>query len=151
MKLHVSEIAAALGFALAAGCTAQTVRPPFAPVATVDELMESVIAHAAEVYWQSVSVVVDANGINEFYPEGDEEWEEVWAAAMSIAESGNLLMMAPRAMDQSEWMQMAAALVDAGSLAAEAALSQDPDAVLDAGEQVYNACLECHTRYVAQQ
>ena len=72
---------------------------PFMPVATVLELMESVIAHAAEEYWGAVLVVVDETGETEDYPETDEEWEEVWAAAMSIAESGNLLMMAPRAVD----------------------------------------------------
>lgn len=142
--------AGALGFVLLAACATPDVAPPFRPVASVDELMESVIAHAAEIYWESVSIVVDADGINEFYPEGDEEWEEVWAAAMSIAESGNLLMMAPRAIDEPAWMAFSAALVEVGQQAAAAALTQDPEAVLAAGEQVYNVCLDCHERYVAQ-
>ena len=79
---------------------------PFMPVATVLELMESVIAHAAEAYWGAVQVIVDENGVTENFPETDEEWEEVWAAAMSIAESGNLLMMAPRAVDNGPWMRV---------------------------------------------
>jgi len=131
-----------------AGCAHQPEGPPYRPVATVDELMDSVIAHAAEVYWDSVSIIVDDSGINELFPETDEEWEGVWAAAMSIAESGNLLMMPPRAVDDAEWMQLSAAMIDVGLEAAQAALDQDPEAVLDAGEQVYNVCLDCHDRYI---
>ncbi len=44
--------------------------------------MESVIAHAAEVYWGSVQVTVDETGEHERYPQNDEEWESVWAAAL---------------------------------------------------------------------
>ena len=58
--------------------------------------MESVIAHAAETYWGSVQVIVDETGTHERQPQTDEEWEQVWTAGLSIAESGNLLMMAPR-------------------------------------------------------
>jgi hypothetical protein len=81
--------------------------PPFKPVTTVLELMESVIAHAAEVYWESVSVTVDETGVHERNPQTDEEWEGVWAAGLAIAESGNLLMMTPRAVDDGAWMQFA--------------------------------------------
>ena len=135
-----------------AGCAHQAPppAPPFKPVTTVLELMESVIAHAAEVYWESVQVTVDASGEHELYPETDEEWESVWAAALSIAESGNLLMMTPRAVDDGAWMQFSRSLIEAGVEAAAAAEAHDPDRVFAAGEQVYNVCLGCHTRYVPQ-
>ena len=42
-----------------AACAGQVPAPPYKPVTTVLELMESVIAHAAEVYWESVQVTVD--------------------------------------------------------------------------------------------
>jgi len=121
--------------------------PPYKPVTTVRELMESVIAHAAEVYWESVQVTVDATGEHEQYPETDEEWESVWAAGLSIAESGNLLMMAPRAVDNGAWMQFSRSLVEAGVEAAAAAQAHDVDRVFAAGEQVYNVCTACHARY----
>ena len=124
--------------------------PPFMPVATVLELMESVVAHSAEVYWGSVSIIVDENGITENYPETDEEWEEVWAAAIGIAESGNLLMMAPRAVDNEAWIEMSAALVRVGVDAAAAAQAKDAERVLAMGEQIYNACLACHARYIPE-
>lgn len=143
---------AAIGSCLAVlGCAPQPpVQPPFKPVTTVLELMESVIAHAAEVYWESVQVTVDADGVHEKKPETDEEWEFVWASALAIAESGNLLMMEPRAVDDGAWMQFSRSLVDAGAAAAAAAAAHDVDRVFAAGEQVYNACLGCHMRYVPQ-
>jgi hypothetical protein len=143
---------AATGSCLAVlGCAPQPpVQPPFKPVTTVLELMESVIAHAAEVYWGAVQVTVDADGVHEKKPETDEEWEFVWASALAIAESGNLLMMEPRAVDDGAWMQFSRSLVDAGAEAAAAAAAHDVDRVFAAGEQVYNACLGCHMRYVPQ-
>jgi hypothetical protein len=137
---------AALGVA---ACASQppSATPPFKPVTTVVELMESVIAHAAEVYWASVQVTVDESGTHERYPQTDEEWESVWASALALAESGNLLMMAPRAVDNGAWMQFSRSLVEAGAEAAAAAQAHDVDRVFAAGEQVYNACAGCHARY----
>jgi hypothetical protein len=131
------------------GCASQppSATPPFKPVTTVVELMESVIAHAAEVYWGSVQVTVDETGEHERYPQNDEEWESVWAAALAIAESGNLLMMPPRAVDDGAWMQFSRSLIEAGVEAAAAAEARDVERVFAAGEQVYNACTACHGRY----
>lgn len=140
----------ALAAALAAfGCAHQppSAETPFKPVTTVLELMESVIAHAAEVYWGAVQVTVDETGVHERNPQTDEEWEAVWAAGLAIAESGNLLMMEPRAVDGGAWMQFAVSLVDAGVEAAAAAEAQDVERVFAAGEQVYNVCSACHLRY----
>ncbi len=123
--------------------------PPYKPVTTVLELMESVIAHAAEAYWESVQVTVDEAGEHEQYPTTDEEWESVWAAGVAIAESGNLLMMTPRAVDQGAWLQFSRSLVDAGAEAAAAAEAHDVERVFAAGEQVYNVCTACHARYAS--
>ena len=142
---------ATVGVCLAAlGCAREleVSPPPYKPVVTVRELMESVIAHAAETYWGSVQVIVDETGTHERRPQTDEEWEQVWAAGVSLAESGNLLMMAPRAVDEGAWMQFARSLVDAGAEAAAAAQAHDVDRVFASGEQVYNVCTACHTRYL---
>jgi len=143
---------AAIGSALAMlGCAHQALTPPpFKPATTTLVLMESVIAHSAEVYWNSVQVIVDENGVTELKPQTDEEWEFVWAAALMIAESGNLLMMPPRAVDDGAWLQFSRSLIEAGTEAAAAAEAHDVDRVFAAGEQVYNACLGCHMRYVPQ-
>ena len=124
---------------------------PYMPVATVLELMESTIAHAAEEYWGAVTVIVDENGVQEQYPETAEEWEEVWAAAVTIAESGNLLMMPPRAVDDGAWLEYSRALVEVGVKAAEAAQMQDPDQIFAVGEEVYNVCVACHMLYIPME
>ena len=111
--------------------------------------MESVIAHAAEVYWGAVQVTVDEFGEHERYPQTDEDWEAVWAAGVALAESGNLLMIAPRAVDDGAWMQFSRSLIEAGEAAAAAAQAKSVDQVFAAGEQVYNVCTACHARYAS--
>jgi len=122
--------------------------PPFEPVVGTLELMQSLLGHAAEDYWESVAIVVDEQGVHELFPETDEDWERVWAAAVAIAESGNLLMMEPRARDQGEWLQWSRALIARGKEAIAAAVARDPEQVLAAGEQVYYVCVGCHERYI---
>jgi cytochrome c553 len=151
-ELSVLLRCATFGCCLAAlGCARQPpVTPPFKPVTTVLELMQSVILHSAETYWDSVQVTVDETGVHERYPQSDEEWESVWAAALTIGESGNLLMMTPRAVDDGAWMQFSRSLIEAGIEAAAAAEAQDVERVFAAGEQIYNACSGCHGRYAVE-
>ena len=111
-------------------------------------LMRGTVTFAAYDYWESVSIVVDAEGTHENYPQDEEEWERVWAAALTVAESGNLMMMPSRALDQGEWIRMSQAMVDVGIKAAQAAEDQDYEAVLDVGEEIYNVCTECHETYI---
>ena len=131
-----------------AACATQAEGPPFKPVANVDQLMDAVIQPAADVYWGSVSTIVDKDGITENFPRTDEEWEAVWAAAMTIAESGNLLMMSSRAQDSEDWTKWSSQLVDIGVEAAQAAEAKNPELVLEKGEAVYNVCTGCHMQYI---
>lgn len=133
-----------------AGCARQPEPPPYNPKATVLELMEGPIAHAAEVYWGSVSTVVDKDGIHENFPQNDEEWEAVWASGITLGESGNLLMMGNRSRDE-EWNRLASQLVDVGMEAAAAGEGKDPEKVLELGERVYNVCTECHMKYIPEE
>jgi hypothetical protein len=130
------------------GCASQA--PPYKVAATLEQLMEGTMAHAAEVYWDSVQTIVDETGIHDQYPKTDEEWEGVWASALTIAESGNLLMMPSRAKDSGEWMAFASQLVDVGMEAARAAESQDREKVLDVGGRIYVVCTECHRKYIPE-
>jgi hypothetical protein len=78
------------------------IMPPYKPVASTVDLMRGLITLSAEVYWESVSVVVDDEGVHENMPQTDEDWIEVWAAGIALAESGNLLMMPPRAIQEEQ-------------------------------------------------
>lgn len=122
--------------------------PPYKPVASTLDLMRSIITFSAETYWESVSVIVDADGITEHQPETEEDWIEVWAAGMSLAEAGNLLMMPPRAVDDPEWVRLSTELVDVGFEAAQIASARDFEGVLDYGERIYNVCVDCHQEFV---
>lgn len=121
--------------------------PPFKPMADVKELMVSMVDPAADVLWGSVGTVISEEGVDEWYPRTDEEWATVRHSAVVIMESGNLLMMGPRARDNEVWMQMSQELVDAGVAALAAVDSKDPEAVFAVGETVYVACDRCHERY----
>jgi hypothetical protein len=120
---------------------------PFVPVADVQQVMATIVEPAAEVYWDAVGWIVDASGTTEIRPGSPEEWEAVRNAAFVIAESGNLLMMEGRALDQGPWIGMAEAMVDAGRRAIQAAEIRDEQAVFDMGAEVYFTCTNCHAAY----
>ena len=68
-------------------------------------------------------------------------------AAVAVAESGNLLMMAPRAKDDA-WMRICQTMVDAGAKAIRAAEAKNADQVFDAGGEIYEVCTNCHSKYM---
>ncbi len=146
------RLAAASIAVLAAACgpgggEGGTASPPFKPVASVEDLMHDVIYPHAEVVWESVGTIITAEGTNEIRPRSHEEWEAVTQSALTLAEAGNLLMIEGRAKDTGEWMERAAALIDAATLAVEAAAARDPEAVFDTGGGIYYACNNCHESY----
>ncbi len=145
-------IALVLLVASGAACTSQpegiapAAQPArFKPVATVEGLMEATVEPASNAIFDSA---VWVNGELVGAPTTDEDWARVEHGALTLAESGNLLMMAPRAMDDGAWMQMALALVDTAMVAHKAAQSKSVDAMLRAGSQVYDACTNCHATYL---
>jgi len=148
-RAPLAATACLLASALLTACTAAPEPPPYKPLASVKDLMEATVQPAADVYWKSVSTTVTRDGVEEKFPKTDVEWEAVWAAAVTIAESGNLMMMPSRAKENDpEWLKLSAALVDAGDLAAKAALSKNPERVLEQGEKVYDVCTNCHRKYI---
>jgi hypothetical protein len=121
--------------------------PPFKPMASVQELMVSVVDPAADVVWDSVGAVVSEEGAYEWYPKTDEEWAAVRNSAVVLMESGNLLMLGDRARDARLWMQMSRGMIDAGAAALRAVESRDPDALFAVAEELYLACDRCHGAY----
>jgi hypothetical protein len=112
--------------------------------------MSSVVEPAAEVYWDAVGTIVDEKGAVDFAPQTVEEWDAVRNSAFVIAESGNLMMMGPRARDGGNWMKLSQAMIVAGRRAIEAAESRNAKAVFDVGAEVYDACTNCHAVYAVE-
>ena len=139
-----------LGAVLMTGCDAAPpapVAPPFTPVADIKQLMEMVIAPAADVVRESVGTIITAKGTEEIFPKNDEEWAAVRNSALVLAESGNLLMVGDRAKGAGPWMIMSQALVEAARVAFEAAEAKDADAIFMVGGEIYDACETCHVLY----
>lgn len=97
--------------------------------------------------WQSVKTVITARGTEEVGPKTAAEWTAVRNAAVLLAESGNLLMMPPRAQAGPEWMRAARALVDTSEAAMRAADARDRDRLFEIGGDINDACMSCHYHY----
>ena len=108
------------------------------PVATMKQLMVDMIYPASN----EILLVVNRGG-----PSDEKEWTAVRRSAMTLAESGNLLMMRGRARDQGDWMKDAKMLVDAGTAAYKAAEARDPNALARLTEQLDASCTTCHKQY----
>lgn len=121
------------------------------PVADVKQLMAHILEPAAEVYWDAVGSVVDSSGTKEFAPATDEGWDAVRNSAFVVAETGNLLMLPPRARDDGDWIRFSRDMIGAARKAIAAAESRDPAAVFDVGAEVYETCTQCHARYAVEQ
>lgn len=144
----MTGIAALLAVVLMPSCdSGGAATPPFTPVASIHDLMHDVIYPHAETYWEAVGTIIDAEGVHEIRPEGEDEWEKVVQSAFTLAEAGNLLMMEGRAKDSGPWMGYAKALIDAAAKGIEAANIRDEEAVFDTGGEIYNACNNCHEQY----
>ena len=109
--------------------------------------MQATIEPSAEVLFEAVGTVVSLSGVEEIAPKNDEEWAAVRNSALTLAESGNLLMIGDRARDQGGWIKLSQALVDVGVVALKAAEAKNPEALFEAGGQVYVVCQECHNQY----
>ncbi|MBI1786077.1 MAG: hypothetical protein HYR60_00725 [Acidobacteria bacterium] len=116
-------------------------------MASIKQLMEATIVPSSEVLFDAVGTIVSSDGVEEIAPKSDEEWATVRHNALTLAESGNLLMIGDRARDKGEWIRMSRALVDVGMAALKAAEAKNPEALFEAGGQVYEVCQQCHNRY----
>ena len=131
---------------LTASCNSGPTPPPFRPIADVKLLMQ-VVDPQADVVWQSVRTVITDKGTEEFSPATAAEWTSVRNAAVLLAESGNLLMMVPRAKDGGDWMKYARELVDVSEAAVQAAERRDAAAVFRIGGDINDKCMQCHEHY----
>ena len=148
-------------------------QPAYTPVATVKDLMDSIVDPSADVVWQSVSTVVDKQrGTVDRAPHTAEEWTEVRRGAIRLVEATNLLLIPGRHVarpgeksqtpgvelepeqmealinkDRAAWNSRAKALHDATLAALQAIDAKDPEKLIDTGEQIDVACENCHTHY----
>lgn|SRR5215510_16389766 len=122
--------------------------PPFRPVADTKLLMQSVVDPNADIIWEAVKTIDSPAGTEEIRPKNAEEWAAVRNAAVAVAESGNLLMLVPRAKDGGEWMKRAQEMIDTGEKAMRAAEAKNAEQLFTIGGDIYDACSNCHRQYM---
>ena len=148
--IRVAAAVAALLIATASCADQSSSESRFRQVTDTKELMASLVEPAAEVYWDAVGWILDAEGETYFRPTTPEEWTAVQNAATLLAESGNLLLMEHHAQGREDWMAMSEALTEVSLRALDAARAEDPDQVFDMGAEVYFACTGCHGVYALE-
>jgi len=126
------------------------VASPARTLLPVKAVMHHIINPAAELYWQASGEIDTAEGAVHRAPAAgdDDRWNAAVDAAATLQEGGNLLMMRGRARDDGLWQRYAQQLVDAGALGIAAAEARDEKKTFDAGTALYNACFNCHERYI---
>jgi hypothetical protein len=149
--LFVSGIA----FIVAAARTTQAAEPAEPVIETVEvgsikQIMEGITGPAATVIYEAVGTVSSARGIEEIAPKNDEEWARVANNAVALAESGNLLLIGRRVVDQEDLVKMSHAMIAAAQSALKAAEGQDKEGILNAGAALYETCENCHAKYQRQ-
>src|SRR3954470_16117426 len=109
-------------------------QPPLRPVATIRQLHDAMISPASDAIF-NVGIAA---------PKTDQEWAAMQNAAVTLAESGNLLMVGTRAKDRRGWMKMSRAMVDAAALALKAAQAHDVPALMEASDRIVFLSGTCH-------
>jgi cytochrome c553 len=108
------------------------------PVGSMSELMVSMIYPAAN----DILLLINRGG-----PKDDKEWVALQYSAIRLAESGNVLMMRGRALNQDDWMKDAKMLVDVGASVYKAARAKDAGALAALNDSINAACTTCHKQY----
>ena len=144
----------------------------FNPVATVQEVMNSIIDPNIDYIWNSVSSVTTATGTEERKPETDEEWRILRQHALSVIEAGNLLLIENRpvsvansstssggaelsaeviqsliATRRSDYVDRIHDLQGAAQGLLVAIDAKDVEGLVDAGGKVEQACEQCHSQF----
>ena len=154
LVVSVALFVSGIGFIIAGTRTARLATPVevpvTTPVASVKQVMNGIMAPAAFVVYDAVGYVVDVDGVQEIAPENDEEWAAIADSAAALIESGNLLLLGDRAVDDGEWVTITRELIEAGTTALRAAEAQDTEGILAIGEGINTTCDDCHAIYQRQ-
>jgi cytochrome c556 len=155
-----------------AGRSAEPDKAGFMPDISVAEIMESMVMPAAQALWDAVGVDVTAQGEIEKKPQNDEEWAQLRAAAVTLAEATNALVVPGRpaappgtvsanpdselepaqieamfAKERPAWVAHATVLHTTAMQAIGAVDARDIDKISDVGGAIDEACESCHLQF----
>ena len=154
LVVSVALFVSGIGFVIAGARAARLATPvevPLAtPVASIKQVMNGIMEPAAVVVYDAVGFIVDADGVQEIAPQNDEEWAAIANSAAALVESGNLLLLGDRVVDDGEWVTITRALIEAGTTALTAAEAHDTEGILAIGVDINTTCDDCHAIYQRQ-
>ena len=107
-----------------------------ARVGTMSELMVHIIYPTSDAVFYVASRT----------PETEEQWKELQARTLMLAESANLLMM-PGRTRPGQWNRDSRQMLDAAWAAFKAAKAKDLAGVEAVSDQLYESCVACHKAY----
>ena len=165
---------------LAASCQAKPSEPAAPPAAvpqytttaTIKDIMLHIVDPAGDLVWDSVSTVIDKQGMHETVPTTDEDWFKVRSGVITLIEASNLLQIPGRAMarpgeksvapgvelepaemevlvnnDREGWNRRARDLHNISVKVLEVVEARDVQKLFDIGEDLDKACENCHRAY----
>src|SRR5262249_19547437 len=141
------------GFVIASARTARrapamaTPAASIVPIATVKQIMTAIVGPGADTIFKAVGSTMTANGEVEVAPHTDEEWDALGSTAAALIESGNLMLMGSRVVDQRDWVNMTRAMMEAAKVTLSATRAKSADKVLESGEALNDSCDNCHSKY----
>ncbi len=174
LKVLAGSLASA---SLLMACDPVTTEPaappiPFKPVATLQEIMTSIIDPNIDFVWNSVSSVSTASGTEERQPQTDEDWRLLRQHALSVVEAANLLLIENRpiaaanavtssggaeltpaaiktliAEHRQEFVQRAQSLQSTAQGLLVAIDAKNVEELEIAGGEVEQACEQCHSQF----
>jgi hypothetical protein len=80
-------------------------------------------------------------------PANEAEWGSVRRSALTLEESGSLLMAPGRSRNQDEWTRDVQMLTDAGAMAYKSAQAKDGKALAAVAGALDASCTTCHRQY----
>lgn len=153
-------VGAALAQAPAAAPAPKAAAPaqkaPPAPVAPapsllgIKQFMRNVVNPAAEAYWAQSGIEEDVEGAKDRAPKDDAHWASQMDHAAAIQEAGNGLLAEGRRIDDPVWIRNANLMIKSGQDAIKAIQAKNAEAAFDAGSGMYQACYECHGKYIVR-
>jgi len=133
-----------------------------APAANLNQLMRALFFPNSNVVFfpqrydpATVKPAVEPSGSTDPLTGVFGGWEAVENAALTLADSADLLMTPGRKCSNgkdvpianSDWVQMVQGLRDASMFSYRAALAKDQDKMLQASEVLAASCASCHNKY----
>jgi len=158
---------------LASACGNGAAPPPdLERIATIKDIMDSMVDPSGDFLFDSVVEIADENGITHKSPQTDEDWKDVRRRAFVLFEAPNLMAMEGRKValpgekaenpsvelepeqiqkmvdeDRPAFIRRARRLQNAAGMAIKAADSKSRDDLFNAIEAVDHACENCHLHY----